>query len=96
MQIKDRTNILSPVHDSNLPDSRNAKALYENTYRGSLMYVSRFGRDPQELKEGRQAEFFFYFFISNILKECVNNRPHMFQNSILFFIQLSHTLIDLM
>ena len=62
MQIKDRTNILSPVHDSDLPDSRNAKALYENTYRGSLMYVSRFGKDPledfQELKERRQAEFF--------------------------------------
>ena len=30
-QIKDRTNILTPVHDSDLPDSRNAKAFYENT-----------------------------------------------------------------
>ena len=41
-------NILTPVHDSDLLDSRNAKTLYENTYRGRLMDVSRFGRDPLE------------------------------------------------
>ena len=82
MQIKGRTNILTSVHDSDLPDSRNAKALFEYTYRGRLKDVSRFGRDPledfQELEERRQAEFFYQFVISNIFKECVNNRPRMF------------------
>ena len=46
--MKDRMNILTPVHDSDLPDWRNAKALYENTSMGRLMDVSRFGRDPLE------------------------------------------------
>ena len=54
------------------------------------MDVSRFGRDHledfQELKERRQAEFFNQFAISNLFKECVNTRPHMFQDAILFFI----------
>ena len=97
--MKDRMNILTPVHDSDLPDWRNAKALYENTSMGRLIDVSRFGRDPledfQELKQRRQAEFFYHFFVSNIFKECVNNRPRMLQNAMLFFIQLSHSLIDL-
>ena len=61
------------------------------------MDVGRFGRDPlkdfQELKQRRQAEFFNHFVISNIFKECVDNRPRMLQNAILFFIQLSHNLI---
>ena len=96
-QIKDRTNILILVHDSDLPDSRKSKALYENTYRWRLMDLSRFGRDPlediQELKQRRQGQFFNRFVISIIFKECVNNRPRMLQNAILFFIQLSQTLI---
>ena len=96
-QIKYRTNIHIAVHDSDLPDSKNAKALYENTYRGRLMDVSRFSRDPleyfQELKQRRQAEYFNHFVMSIIFKECVNNRPRMLQNVILFFIQLSLNLI---
>ena len=63
------------------------------------MDISRFGRGPlensRELKQRRQTEFFNHFVISNIFKECVNNRPRMLQNAILFFIQLSHNLIDL-
>ena len=61
------------------------------------MDLSRFGRDPlediQELKQRRQGQFFNQFAISIIFKECVNNRPRMLQNAILFFIQLSQTLI---
>ena len=73
MQIKGRTNILTSVHDSDLPDSQNAKALFENTYRGRLKDVSRFGRDPledfQELKERRQAEFFNSLLYPTYLKD---------------------------
>ena len=98
-QIKDRTKIPTAAHDSNLPDSSNAKALYENTFRGRLIYVSRFGRDSledlQELRERRQAEFFNQSVISCIFQECVSNRPHMFPNAIFCFIHLSHNLIDL-
>ena len=98
-QIKDRKNILTPVHYSDLPDSRNAKALLENTYRERLMDVGRFGRDllknVQELKQRKQAKFFNHFGISSIFKECFNNCPRMLQNAVLFFIQLSHNLIDL-
>ena len=61
------------------------------------MDVIRFGRNPlkdfQELKQGRETESLNQFIISNIFKECVNNRPRMLQNAILFFIQLSHNLI---
>ena len=89
--------ILTPVHDSDLPDSRNANAPYESIYRERLMDVSRFGRDPledfQELKQRRQAKFFNHFVISNIFKKSVKNRPRMLQNATLFFIQLSRNLI---
>ena len=61
------------------------------------MDVSRFCRNPledfQELKQRRLAEFFNHFVRYNIFKECVNNRPRMLQNAILFFIQVSHNLI---
>ena len=74
-------------------------ALYENNYKRRLVDVSRFGRDPledfQKLKERRPAEFFNQFFISNIFKECMNNRLLIIQNAILSFIQLLHNLIDL-
>ena len=63
------------------------------------MDVSRFGRDPpedfQELKQIRQAEFFIILLYPTLFKDCVNNRPRMLQNATLFFIQLSHNLIDL-
>ena len=63
------------------------------------MDLSRFSRgsleDFKELKQRRQAEFFNHFVTSNIFKECVNNRPRMLQNATLFFIQLSHILVDL-
>ena len=64
-QIKNKTNILTPVHDSDLFNSRNAKALF--TYRGRLMDVITFDRDPledfQELKPRREAGFLNHFVI---------------------------------
>jgi len=88
--MRQATNVLLPLHPDNLPDVQSAKALYEQVYDGRLTDETLFGIDPladfQDLQEERNRNFDQNFSIASIFSEVVNERPGMFHDAVLYFI----------
>ena len=91
--IKNRTNGLVPIAETDLPDSPEAKILYETSYNGRLRSETQFGRDllegNQQLIDLRVERLNQRFNIPQIFGESVNGNPRMLQESILFFIYIT-------
>ena len=94
--IKQRTNNLTPLQETDIPDMNDAKNIYEQAYTGQLTDPHNFGIDPlissEELCKQREDDFNRNFNIQEIFGECVNERPQLFQNAILSQIHLTSQL----
>ena len=94
--MKQQTNILVPLPEEELPDAYTAKALYEDTYDGKLQFENEFGTDllagHENLMALRQREFENRYPLSQVFGECANERPQMFQEAVLFFIETTSRL----
>ena len=98
--MKQQTNILTPLQAGQLPDAYVAKALYEEMYNGNLQFENEFGIDPladhENLRLLRQSEFEESYSLAEIFGECANERPRLFQESILRFIDITSRLFSLL
>ena len=90
--------MLQPLQGHELPDAYTAKALYEEMYDGNLQFENEFGVDPladhEHLKLLRQSEFDERYSLAEIFGECANERPGLFQESILGFIEITSRLFS--
>ncbi|XP_057290186.1 uncharacterized protein LOC130612862 [Hydractinia symbiolongicarpus] len=97
--IKENTNRLTPLSVEELPPKHEAVQLYEQVYRGTLSEEHTFGQDPlaerQQKLEERDQSFFQHFSVEEIFSECVNERPQMLREAILFYINKTVTLAQL-
>ena len=91
-----RTNILTPLQESDIPSARETKALYERFYSGRLMEENPFGDDPHGgnlmLQNQRMNEFYQRNGISVIYGDIVNERPQSFKNAIKDFVDITSRL----
>ena len=70
--------------------------MYERTYTGQLTDPHPFGIDPlsnsEQLSRQREDEFYRNFEVTEVFRECVNERPQLFKNAVLFFIHVTSEL----
>ena len=94
--IKERTNRLVPIQELELPDSSEAKILYETSYNGRLRSDTQFGIDMlegnQQLVNFRDVRFNQQFNVSNVFCETVNGNTRLLQDLILYFIHITEDL----
>ena len=93
-----RTNILTPLQESDIPNTRETKALYERVYSGRLTEENPFGEDPfggnLMLQNQRMNEFYQRNDISVIYGDTVNERPQSFKDAIKDFVDITSRLSE--
>ena len=91
-----RTNILTPLQESDIPNTRETKALYERVYSGRLTEENPFGEDPfggnLMLQNQRMNEFYQRNNISVVYGDIVNERPQSLKDAIKDFVDITSRL----
>ena len=91
--------MLEPVNGDELPNVQDAVRLYEDMYDGRLTVDTPFGTDPldayDDLKMLRQSEFERLHPINQVFGECVNDKPRLFQNAIVWYYEKTIELMTL-
>jgi len=85
---------LNPIPEDQLPDAMTAKEIYEEVYtNGRLTTHNPFGEDPldgrEDLKALRQTEFEQLYPLNRVFGECANEKPRLFQQAVLSFIDIT-------
>ena len=100
IKIRERTKTINGVAETALPKEIDAKNEYETRYTGQLTDEHSFGSDPlcdrEDLQIRREERFFERYDIKLLFQSCANGRPQSFKNAILFFIEETAILTQLL
>lgn len=85
--------MLTPINPDDMPNGEEAVEIYNSVYHGRITRETSFGYDPlshsSKLQEEREQNFLALYDIANIFSECVNERSRLFEDALLYFINIT-------